>query len=239
MDASVGGVYLWAYLGGFIVLFALYYFVNSWWETKQAVNKCSGNNILVLFHTIGGQAYLKWCKDEQGSLIPGDMKGYDKDAKQLAATAVAKIKAAKQDFGWYAVLPDHVFGIPYPLGSKNPRAVARITEYVENYPMPRCTANLATWNKDEYESVCSAMAEAAKDTGDIRAIISEAAGIEEMMSRFVDLPKIISSMKLWQYIAVGESAIILIMVYMIIDKLGKLAGLSGISAVLQLFGIGG
>jgi hypothetical protein len=239
MDANVGGIYLWGYLGGFIVLFALYYFVNSWWETKKAIDKCKDNNLLVLFHTVGGQAYFKWCKDEKGELTPADTKGYDKDAKQLAASAIAKIKAIKQEFGWYAVLPDHIFNIPYPLGSKNPKAMARITEYVEDYPMPLVTADLKKWNDQQYALVCSAMAEAAKDTGDIRAIISEAAGIEEMMSRFVDLPKIIGSMKMWQYISVGEGAIILLIVYFIFDKLGKLAGLSGISAILNMFGIGG
>ncbi len=238
MDANIGGVYIWAYLLGFIVIVGLFYFINSWWETKQAIKKCSGNNILVLFHTKGGQAYFKWCKDEQGSLTPADMKNYDKEAKSQAASAIAKIKAAKQDFGWYAILPDHVFGVPYPLGSKNPKAVARLTEYIEDYPMPRCTANMATWNAHEYSEVCSAMAEAAKDTGDIRAIISEAAGIEELMSRFIDLPKMIESGRLWQYIAVGEGAVIIFMVYMIMDKLGKVAALNGISAILQLLGIG-
>jgi hypothetical protein len=238
MDANIGGVYAWAYIVGFIVILALFYFINSWYETKQAMKKCSGNNILALFHTKGGQAYFKWCKDEQGSLTPADTKGYDKDAKSQAPNAIAKIKAVKQEFGWYAILPDHVFGVPYPLGSKNPKAVARLIEYVEDYPMPRVTSNMATWNAQEYSEVCSAMAEAAKDTGDIRAIISEAAGIEEKLMGLLDIPKMIESSKLWQYITVGACAAILLLVYMIFDKLGKLAALSGISAILQYFSLG-
>jgi hypothetical protein len=190
-------------------------------------------------HTIGGQAFFKWCKDEQGSLVPADIKGYDKAARDLAPQAIAKIKASRQEFGWYAVLPSHVFSVPYPLGSKHPKSTARITEYVENYPMPMITADFKKWDDQRYASVCSAMAEAAKDTGDIRAIISEAAGIEELMSKFTDLPKMIESGKLWQYVSVGEGAVILILVYMVFDKLSKLASLSGISAILNMFGIGG
>jgi hypothetical protein len=228
MDMNFGGQYLWAWMLEFLVAYIFYEFIKDWWDTRQCIKKCSGNNILVLFHTIGGQAYFKWCKDEQGSLTPADMKGYDKDSKSLAPGSVSKIKAAKQEFGWYAVLPDHVFSVPYPLGSKHPKSTARLTEYIENYPMPRCTANMATWNAKEYSEVCSAMAEAAKDTGDIRAIISEAAGIEEKLQGLIEVPKMISDMKLFLYIAIGEGAVILLLVYFVFDKLGKLAALSGI-----------
>jgi hypothetical protein len=239
LNANIGGVYFWVWLLGIPAFYGVFFLFNSWWETRKAIEKCSGNNILALFHTVGGQAYFKWCKDEQGELSPADMKGYDKDARSLAPKAIAKIRAAKQDFGWYAVLPDHVFGIPFPLGSKNPKAIARLIEYVENYPMPMVTADLKKWNDQQYALVCSAMAGASKDTGDIRAIISEAAGIEEKLGAMADIPEQIRSLKLFIYGIAGGVAILILMVYMYGDKLGKLASQYGIS-LLQTFGfIGG
>jgi hypothetical protein len=83
------------------------------------------------------------------------------------------------------------------------------------------------------------MAQAAKDTGDIRAIISEAAGIEEKLGSLLDVPQSLASLKLFQYVSVGEGAIILFLAYMIFDKLNKVAAQYGISALLQFFGIGG
>jgi hypothetical protein len=234
MDTNVGGLYLWSWMAIFVALIAFYYLFMSWWDTREAVKKCSGNRILCLFHTIGGQAYWKWCVDEKGDLTPADMKGYDKVAKGLADKAIGKIKAEKQEFGWYFVLPDHVFSIPYPF--VKPKATARIAEYVENYPAPRVTANLSTWDAKQYESVTSAMAEAAKDTGDIKAIISEAAGIEEKLMGLLDIPQQIKSNKMWHYISVGEGAIIIYLCYMIMDKVGKIGGNFGIS-ILQFFGI--
>lgn len=239
LNTNVGGIYLWVYMLLIPASLIILWLANNWWETRQAIQKCGGNRLLCLFHTKGGQGYFKWCLDEGGELTPADMKGYNKDARDLATKAIGKIKAEKQEFGWYAVLPDHIVNVPYPLLSKNPKAMARVTEYVEDYPMPRVTSNLATWNAKEYSEVCSAMAEAAKDTGDIRAIISEAAGIEEKLGSLLDIPQLIASMKLWQYIAVGEGAINLILAYMIFDKTGKIAAQYGISALLQFLGIGG
>jgi hypothetical protein len=162
------------------------------------------------------------------------MKGYDKDTRTLASKAIGKIKAEKQEFGWYFVLPDHVFSIPYPLGSKKPRAMARMIEYVENFPAPRVTSNIATWDKDQYEAVTSAMAEASKDTGDIRAIISEAAGIEENMAKMADVPNQINSLKLFIYGIAGGIAILLFMVFMMSGKMDKVAAQFGVS-IMEVF----
>jgi hypothetical protein len=234
MDANIGGLYLWSWILIIFAVGAIYFLFNSWWETRQAQQKCGGNRILCLMHTIGGQAYWKWCLDEKGELVPADMKGYDKAAKDLASSAIGKIKAEKQEFGWYFVLPDHVFNLPYPLGSKHPRATARIIEYVENFPAPRVTTNLATWNKDQYEAVTSAMAAAAKDTGDIRAIISEAAGIEEKLMGLLEIPNQIKSGKL--YITVGEGALILYFVFTMQGNISKIATQLGV-AILNFFGV--
>ena len=239
LTMNIGGIYSWVYMLLIPASLGLLWLFNSWWETRQAIQKCGGNRLLCLFHTKGGQGYFKWCLDEGGELVPADMKGYDKGARDMATKAIGKIKAEKQEFGWYAVLPDHIVNVPYPLLSKNPKAMARVTEYIEDYPLPRVTSNLATWNAKEYSEVCSAMAQAAKDTGDIRAIISEAAGIEEKLGSLLDVPQSLASLKLFQYITVGQSAIILFLAYMIFDKVGKIAAQYGISALLQFFGIGG
>src|SRR5574343_850991 len=95
LNSNIGGMYLWSWCLIFIAVFALYYFINEWWLTRTAVNKCH-KKMLVLFHTEAGTAYFKWCPYEEGSLLPPDVKGYDDKAKALSKKAIGKIEAAKQ-----------------------------------------------------------------------------------------------------------------------------------------------
>jgi hypothetical protein len=236
MDANIGGVYMWVYVVGLVVLGVVYFLFSNWWEARTAMKKAGGNHILVLFHTTGGQAYFKWCTDERGELSPVDMKGYDQKTRTMAKNAIGKIRAEKQAFGWYFILPDHVFGIGYPF--TKPRVTARLASYVENYPAPRVTANLEKWTSEEYVKVTSALAQASKDTTDIEAIISQAAGIEEKLGALLEVPNQLRSQKMWLYISCGIGALTAYFVFSLQDKIGKIATQLGV-AVLQWFGIGG
>jgi hypothetical protein len=236
LNANIGGLYLWSWLLIFVVVFALYYFINEWWLTRSAVNKCS-KKMLCLFHTEAGTAYWKWCPYEEGALLPPDMKGYDDRAKRLSKGAIGKIEAAKQAFGWYFILPDHVHQIPYPF--EKPKTSASLIEYVENYPAPRVTANIQKWDAEEYGMVTSQMAQASKDTTDIKAIISQAAGIEEALSNLMDMPNDVRMTKYLVMGSLGAGVITGFLVFQVMQLVSKLAALSGISwidAVIKVVG---
>lgn len=234
LSMNVGGIYFGVWLLLFPALFGVYYLFSEWWETKQAKKKSEGN-ILVLFHTVAGDAYWKWCKDDKGELSPADMKGFDAKAKVLAKDAIGKIKAAKQAFGWYYILPDHVFNIGYPFNK--PRINVKIAEYVENYPAPRLTANIEKWSPDEYKKVTSSLAIASKDTTDIEAIITQAAGLEEKLGSLVGLP---DSVRLLKYICFGLAAGVALTLFMVLSvqsKLDKFLATQGITMLFNVIGV--
>lgn len=231
LGTSVGGMSfgLWILLifGGF----ALYYFMMEWWATRNLIRK-SENKILCLMHTPGGQAYLKWCWEDKGELTPADTKGYDKKANMLADKAVGKIVAENQEFGWYFVLPDHVFTIPYPF--EKPKTAIRIASYLENYPAPLVTANMREWTPEKYAAVTSEMAAYSKDTTDLRAIISESAGIEEKLMELLEMPK-----KLQQifYVAVAAffaGLVSALLIFQVSGQVGKVVTNFGITMLPHL-----
>jgi hypothetical protein len=234
LTSNAGGVYLWVWLLVFPVLFVIYYLGDDWWQTRQARKKSEGN-ILCLMHTVAGDAYWKWCKDDKGELSPADMKGYDAKAKALSKEAIGKIKAAKQAFGWYFVLPDHVFNIGYPFNK--PRINVKIASYVENYPAPRTTANLEKWSPTEYKNVTSSLAIASKDTTDIEAIITQAAGLEEKLGSLVGLPDSVRMLKYICFALAAGVAITLFMVVGVQSKLDKIAAAQGITMLFYLVGV--
>lgn len=234
LSANVGGVYLWVYLILFPALFGVYWLFNDWWETRQARLKSEGK-ILVLFHTVAGDAYWRWCKDDKGELSPADKKGFDDRAKALSKDAIGKIKAEKQAFGWYFILPDHVFRIGYPFNK--PKIFIKVAEYVENYPAPRVTANIQKWSPEEYKNVTSSLAIASKDTTDIEAIITQAAGLEEKLGSLVGLP---DSVRLLKYICFGLAAGVALTLFMVLSvqsKLDKFLATQGITMLFNVIGV--
>jgi hypothetical protein len=238
MDAfNFSGVYWWVWCIILVAVYLFYYFFNSWWQHRANVQKSEGK-ILCLFHTMGGEAFWKWCFDDKGELSPADKKGYDKRASELSKKAIGRIKAEKQQFGWYFILPDHVFQIMYPFTAPKGQQISiRIAEYVENYPAPRITANIEKWDAEQYAAVTSQMAMLSKDTTDLEAIISQAAGIEETLRGLMEMPSDVRMVKYLSMGNLGVGFIVGFLVFQLQGLVGKIAAQYGISAVDAFFKI--
>lgn len=214
LNTGVYGITLWGWM---LILVALYFFAGWFGHTyKQRQNiKKAGTRMLIQFCTTNGEEYWEWVDINKDEFEKSSLRGYNEKMKTLAQQSTGRFQGGRNKdsspIDWYFLLSDHCFNIWWPFDApKTEQIMIRTATYVEGYPAPRVTTDIAKWMPAEYAMVTAEMVAKSKNTSDLQAMIAEANQLYERLDALMDIPR---QLKMLLYVLIGLGLILLLNTY--------------------------